>query len=256
MQEGNLPQWKSAKSTNARGQNPPMQEGNLPSAITRDYKETNNKRLTNGLTTTTSPTAKTANVVGSCSSSTTAIPVLECGYSNNKINKDSRASPLQDDVQEKQEVSDRIPFSQILEDYNTLCDTTGLRKIKSINGKRKIQVSARFKEYGPSGFLELFKAVSESAFLSGGGERGWKVDFDWLIAPTNMQKVLEGKYSDFQHNVPVQLDLHCDPIQSYKHDNQQQSNHLYKKPERLNPFIENARRAYAKLQSHGQSTDY
>ena len=88
------------------------------------------------------------------------------------------------------------PYSKILEMYNALCETSGLRPIRSINGNRKTQTAARFKEYGINGFTDLFEKVSASHFLCGSGDRGWKVDYDWLIAPTNMQKVLEGKYDN------------------------------------------------------------
>ena len=100
-----------------------------------------------------------------------------------------RASPL-------------IPYSQILEMFNQLCQATGLRPIQSIKGKRKTQTAARFKEYELSGFFDLFEKVATSNFLCGGGNRGWGAHFDWLIDPANMQKVLEGKYDNDQCNTP------------------------------------------------------
>ena len=90
------------------------------------------------------------------------------------------------------------PYKQILEMFNSLCETTGLRTIRNIDGKRKTATAARFKEYGPSGFFDLFERVASSSFLCGGGDRGWKADYDWLITPDNMQKVLEGKYDNDQ----------------------------------------------------------
>jgi hypothetical protein len=96
-----------------------------------------------------------------------------------------------------------IPFSQIYDMYNSLCETTGLRPIQSMSGKRKNQTAARFKEHGLSEFVALFEKVSSSNFLCGGGERGWRADYDWLIDPTNMQKVLEGKYDNAQNNIPL-----------------------------------------------------
>ena len=134
--------------------------------------------------------------------------------------------------------ADPIPYSQILELYNGLCETHGLRSIKSINGKRKIQTAARFKEYGLGGFVDLFDKVSASGFLCGGGDRGWKADYDWLIAPTNMQKVLEGKYDDNQNNVPLQQQIY---------ETYQTTGFTYpkqNKQERHDPFLERAMMAY------------
>ena len=38
--------------------------------------------------------------------------------------------------------------------------------------------------------------ASESDFLSGENDRGWKATFDWLIRPKNFIKVVEGNYSN------------------------------------------------------------
>jgi len=125
------------------------------------------------------------------------------------------------------------PYSQILKMYNELCETRGLRSIRSISGKRKTQTAARFKEYGINGFTDLFEKVSASHFLCGGGDRGWKADFDWLTAPTNMQKVLEGKYDNSdQSNIPLQQAQFYEPYPPQK------------KQERCDPFLERAVTAY------------
>ena len=95
------------------------------------------------------------------------------------------------------------PCSRIFDMYNELCKNKGLRSIKSITNKRKRQIEAGLKEYGLDGFVELFNKVADSIFLCGGGDRGWQADFDWLINPENMQKVLEGKYDNDQSNTPL-----------------------------------------------------
>jgi len=127
---------------------------------------------------------------------------------------------------------ENTPYQQILEKYNELCGLKGLRPIRSIDGKRKTQVTARFKDYGLDGFADLFTKVAESDFLCGGGERGWKADFDWLIAPTNMQKVLEGKYENNQSNTPMQAQF-TNTNNTERHD----------------PFLERAMVAYETARS-------
>jgi len=130
--------------------------------------------------------------------------------------------------------SGEIPYSQILEAYNELCETSNLRPIRSITGKRKTQTAARFKEYGLGGFFDLFNKVAASIFLCGGGDRGWKADYDWLISPTNIQKVLEGKYDNDQCNIPNQA---IPPRQT--------GTSITNKNERADPFLERAMTAYA-----------
>ena len=129
--------------------------------------------------------------------------------------------------------SGETPYMQIFEGYNQLCEVTNLRPIHSITGKRKTQTAAQFKEYGLSGFFNAFEKVAASVFLCGGGDRGWKADFDWLISPANMQKVLEGKYDNDQCNIPAH--------QVLQHRNTGNIN----KSERPDPFLERAMTAYA-----------
>jgi len=52
------------------------------------------------------------------------------------------------------EAAKHMPYQQILDKYNELCQTKGLRAIRSIEGKRKVQVAARFKDYRLDGFAE------------------------------------------------------------------------------------------------------
>ena len=124
------------------------------------------------------------------------------------------------------------PYSQILEGYNQLCEATNLRPIRSITGKRKTQTATQFKEYGLSGFFNAFEKVAASIFLCG-GDRGWKADFDWLIIPATMQKVLEGKYDNDQCNIPAAQ------IPQPKFASKSNKNG------RSDPFLERALTAYA-----------
>jgi len=163
--------------------------------------------------------------------------------SDNELSKTSATADTEpplaaEAAAESHNKADPIPYSQILELYNGLCETHGLRPIKSMNGKRKTQTAARFKEYGFGGFVDLFERVAVSGFLCGGGGRGWKADYDWLTAPTNMQKVLEGKYDDNQNNVPLQQQIY-ETHQTAGYTYPQQN-----KQERHDPFLERAMIAY------------
>jgi hypothetical protein len=40
----------------------------------------------------------------------------------------------------------------------------------------------------------FFVHVSESEFLTGGGNKGWKPDLEWLLAEGHFAKVIEGFY--------------------------------------------------------------
>lgn len=51
-----------------------------------------------------------------------------------------------------------------------------------------------FKELHGISFAEYFQRVEASDYLTGRTSRGYKTDFNWLIRPENVAKVLSGKY--------------------------------------------------------------
>ncbi|WP_339060060.1 hypothetical protein [Tepidibacillus marianensis] len=66
-----------------------------------------------------------------------------------------------------------------------------------IEGQRRKAVAARWKTYKElEAFETLFRKTEASSFLKGQNDRNWMADFDWITKPTNMTKVLEGKYDD------------------------------------------------------------
>ena len=154
----------------------------------------------------------------------------ELSPSNNNYNHNNLSD---NEVSKTTTGGGEVPYTQILEMYNQLCDTQGLRPIRSITGNRKTQTAARFKEYELSGFFDLFNKVAASIFLCGGGDRGWKADYDWLTAPANMQKVLEGKYDNDQCNIPTHQ------VMQYRNTGTPNKNG------RQDPFLERALTAYA-----------
>lgn len=90
---------------------------------------------------------------------------------------------------------DPVPYSEIVELYHSIC--TSFPKLRAVEGNRRKQIAARWKKYKTiDAFRELFERTEGSDFLKGDNERGWSADFDWLIRPTNMSKVLEGKYDN------------------------------------------------------------
>ena len=79
--------------------------------------------------------------------------------------------------------------------YNEIC--VSFSKIQKIDGARRKAVAARFKTYpNIETFETLFRKTEASSFMKGKNDRNWRADFDWIMKPTNMCKVLEGKYDD------------------------------------------------------------
>lgn len=80
--------------------------------------------------------------------------------------------------------------------WNDMADRTSLPKIERLAGTRARSLRARLREHGADGWTRALTAIEHSAFLTGQNQRSWRADFDWLVAPSNFQKVIEGRYGN------------------------------------------------------------
>lgn len=65
-----------------------------------------------------------------------------------------------------------------------------------LSEKRKSMLRGRINEHGEDAFFRVVELAMQSSFLKGQNSRGWAATFDWLIKPTNFEKVLSGNYTD------------------------------------------------------------
>lgn len=109
------------------------------------------------------------------------------------IEKDKDSDKEKDSETDK----DKIPYAEIVDFFNETCKS--FPKVKSLSKERKGLLNARFKEFGLDGIKEAFMKAEKSDFLKG-KINGFKANFDWIIKPSNMCKVIEGNYDN--RNVP------------------------------------------------------
>ena len=117
--------------------------------------------------------------------------------SKSKNKKDISLSPSTGERDESTESTNQpsTPSEKIRELWNDTALSLG--KVREIVGKRKIMLGARWKEHPDlDWWATYFDRIEASAFLTGKNDRGWKARFDWVIDPTNMNKILEGCYDD------------------------------------------------------------
>ena len=88
-----------------------------------------------------------------------------------------------------------INYKNIIEVFNR--ETNGYFGVVKypISEQRKGMLRARIREYGPDTLIEVFQKAMKSGFLKGDSGR-FKATFDWLIRPTNFEKVLTGNYDE------------------------------------------------------------
>ena len=87
----------------------------------------------------------------------------------------------------------RIILDEAVREYNEIC-----KSLEPLTGELTYQqgrlVVEAYKELHGVSFKDYFKRVEASAFLTGKSSSGFKADFNWLIRPENVAKVLSGKY--------------------------------------------------------------
>lgn len=90
-------------------------------------------------------------------------------------------------------------YQQILNTYNDCCGK--LPKATKLTDKRKRAIRICLEQ----GFtLEDFRAAVKKAalipFFNGNGDRNWRANFDFIIKPDNLQKIIEDTYGSGQEN--------------------------------------------------------
>lgn len=100
--------------------------------------------------------------------------------------------------EEKSDSSKENLYQDFLASYHTLCPS--LPKITKLTDQRKSHLRARISDHGEETVREVFRIAGQSKFLNGDNQNRWQASFDWILAPTNFMKILEGNYNNKQHS--------------------------------------------------------
>lgn len=96
-------------------------------------------------------------------------------------------------ILKSREKSAAVPYQQVIDAYNDNCGN--LPKATKLTDKRRRAVrSCMAQGFTVDEICEAFRKAAETPFLTGQNERGWRANFDFIIKPDNMQKILEGAY--------------------------------------------------------------
>ena len=91
-------------------------------------------------------------------------------------------------------LSSRIDYDHILDSFNRICGC--VFAIDTMTDKRKAAVDNAAEILGATTFEELFERVGASDFLSGRNGKWYGCNFDWILKPENLQKILSGAYDN------------------------------------------------------------
>lgn len=89
-----------------------------------------------------------------------------------------------------------IDFEALVNFFNDI--TGGVFGIvkNPLSEKRKTLVRARIREHGKKTFVDAIYTAMRSDFLKGQNGKGWTMTFDWMIKPTNYEKIITGNYGN------------------------------------------------------------
>lgn len=89
---------------------------------------------------------------------------------------------------------ERANYQAVVDVFNETC--TSLPHVRDLTDQRKRAIKARFTEGNTvEDFRKVFAKAQASDFLTG-KTGGWKCGFDWILKPSNWQKIKEGNYDN------------------------------------------------------------
>lgn len=98
------------------------------------------------------------------------------------------------------------PFPSVIVNlYHQLCPS--LPKIVKLTDGRATAIRARLNDYKLEQITTAFKMAEDSDFLKGVNDRGWHANFDWIMSPGNMAKILEGNYKNKRGHVTAERNI-------------------------------------------------
>lgn len=85
-------------------------------------------------------------------------------------------------------------YQNVINSFNSIC--VSLPKVKKLTEPRKKKIKALQHHLGDMSIDEYFKMVERSDFLTGRAGTWNGCNFDWILNPTNLTKIVEGNYSN------------------------------------------------------------
>lgn len=103
------------------------------------------------------------------------------------------AVKLGEAILKNREKNASVPYQKIVDAYNQNCGK--LPKATKITEKRKRAIrTCTAQGFTLDDICEAFRKAASTPFLTGENDRYWRANFDFIIKPDNMQKILEGAY--------------------------------------------------------------
>jgi hypothetical protein len=121
-----------------------------------------------------------------------------------RVNKTNKTSGTSTEVpcRSSPDPPDSIDFNALINWFNEMTKGVFGTLRLPLSKARQGMIRARIREYGKEAFCETILRASQSDVLKGQNHRGWVATFDWMIKPTNFDKILTGNYDSKNRQIP------------------------------------------------------
>ena len=109
-------------------------------------------------------------------------------------------------------VSSKNDYDLFVNTYNTQC--FNLSSVLKVTDKRKKAIASFLKQLTFEDFESACIKANNNPFLTGQNDRGWKADFDFIIKPDNVAKIIEGRYES--QSTQTENDKFFDDLRKYR----------------------------------------
>lgn len=103
----------------------------------------------------------------------------------------SKATPSSKD---RARATDELKPEHVVEAWNEAADRCRLAKVAQLTPARRRTLDARIREHAQSDFRAAIDCIERNTWMHGENDRGWRVDFDWLLKPANFVRAVEGGF--------------------------------------------------------------
>lgn len=104
------------------------------------------------------------------------------------------------EVEENTPTKKPFDYQRYVDKYHEICKS--LPRIYKMTNTRILALKKRVAELGEDEIIRAFKKAEASDFCKGKSDRGWKADIDFILSPTKIVCLLEGKYDNTKSNQP------------------------------------------------------
>lgn len=96
----------------------------------------------------------------------------------------------------KEDTEAKASSARVLAHYREMAKANSLPDIRILNSSRKQSLRLRIREIGEDAMHEAIDRIPRSKFLTGQTDRHFRADFDFLLQPKSLTRILEGFYED------------------------------------------------------------